>query len=68
MPYRFEPGTPHIIGAASLLAAGQYIESIGGYSVMEQYEQALVEYALEKIRELPNSVKLIGPMDASLRL
>ena len=68
LPYRFEPGTPHIIGAASLLAAGQYIESIGGYSVMEQYEQALVEYALEKIRELPNSVKLIGPMDASLRL
>lgn len=35
---------------------------------MEKYEHSLVEYALEKIRELPPSVKLIGPKDAELRL
>lgn len=68
LPYRFEPGTPHIIGAASVLAAAEYIESIGGYSEIEKYENSLVVYALEKIRELPPSVKLIGPKDPKLRL
>jgi cysteine desulfurase/selenocysteine lyase len=67
LPYRFEPGTPHIIGAASVLAAGRYIESIG-YKTIEEYEHSLVEYALAKIRELPKSVKLVGPMDATFRL
>ena len=28
LPYRYEPGTPHIIGAASLLAALDYVDSI----------------------------------------
>ena len=35
---------------------------------MEKYENSLVEYALAKIRELPNSVKLIGPKEANHRL
>lgn len=29
LPFRHEPGTPHIAGAASLLAAIEYIDSIG---------------------------------------
>jgi cysteine desulfurase/selenocysteine lyase len=53
LPYRYEPGTPHIIGASSLLASLQYIESIGGYETIEKYERELTEYALEKIQKLP---------------
>lgn len=68
LPYRFEPGTPHIVWAASLLAAFQYIESIWGYEVIEKYEQSIVEYALEKIRKLPPTIKLVGPKDSHLRL
>lgn len=68
LPYRYEPGTPHIIGAASLLAAFQYIESIGGYSVVEKYEKELTEYTLEKITLLPSGVRLIGPMESDYRV
>jgi cysteine desulfurase / selenocysteine lyase len=68
LPYRYEPGTPHIIWAASLLAALEYIESIWGYEVIEKYERELVEHTLEKIKELPPSVRLIGPTDAKDRL
>lgn len=68
LPYRYEPGTPHIIGAASLLAAFQYIESVGGYSVIEKYEKELTEYALEKIRLLPPGVRLIGPRESDYRV
>lgn len=68
LPFRHEPGTPHIVWAVSLLAALEYIESISGYTQIEAYEQALVSYALEKVNELPSSVHLIGSKDASHRL
>jgi cysteine desulfurase/selenocysteine lyase len=29
LPFRHEPGTPHIAGAVSLLASLEYIDSIG---------------------------------------
>lgn len=35
LPSRFEPGTPHIIGAGSLLRAIEFMESIGGYTEIE---------------------------------
>ena len=68
LPYRHEPGTPHIAWAASLLAALEYIESIGGYSVIEAYEKELVEYTLSKIATLPHEIRLIGPKDSESRL
>lgn len=68
LPYRHEPGTPHIAWAASLLAALEYIESIGGYSVIEAYEKELVEYTLSKIATLPHEIRLIGPKDSERRL
>ena len=68
LPHRFEPGTPHIVGARSLLASLEYIESIGGFRAIEKYERELTEYALEKIRELPPTIRLIGPLEADLRL
>ena len=51
LPFRHEPGTPHIIGAVSLLAALEYIDSIGGYEAIEKYEKSLVEYALQRFGE-----------------
>lgn len=68
LPFRHEPGTPHISGAVSLLAALEYIESIGGFATIEKYEQELVEYTLEKIRELPSSIRLIGSKSPENRL
>lgn len=53
LPFRYEPGTPHIVGAISLLAALDYIESIGGYAKIAEYEQDLIEYFLGKIPTLP---------------
>jgi cysteine desulfurase / selenocysteine lyase len=68
LPYRFEPGTPHIAGAASLLAALEYIESIGGYDTIVAYEEDLIDYVLSKIDTLPASIRLIGPKDRHHRL
>ncbi|MBS9784449.1 aminotransferase class V-fold PLP-dependent enzyme [Candidatus Gracilibacteria bacterium] len=60
LPFRHEPGTPHIAGAVSLLSALEYIESIGGYEVIEKYEDELVAYTFEKCKNLPEGAKLIG--------
>ncbi len=51
LPFRHEPGTPHIVGAVSLLAALEYIDSIGGYEAVEKYEKELTEYALARFDE-----------------
>lgn len=64
---KFEPGTPHIVGAASLLYALEYIESIGGYEAIQQYEKHLVEYALERIQKNDN-IDLFGQTTSENRL
>ena len=68
LPYRHEPGTPHIAWAASLLAALEYIESIGGYDAIVAHERDLVAYALERIATLPHEIRLIGPKSPEDRL
>lgn len=68
LPFRHEPGTPHIAGAVSLLAALDYIDSIGWFAVIEQYERELIEYALEQFAILPSSIRLIGSQKSENRL
>ena len=68
LPFRHEPGTPHIAGAVSFLRAMEYIESIGGHDAIEKYEQDLTEYALEKIKNLPKNIHLIGSKTTKNRL
>lgn len=68
LPFRHEPGTPHIVWAVSLLAAMDYIDSIWGYTTLESYERELVEYALEKFKELPSSIRLLGSTSEDHRL
>ena len=68
LPFRHEPGTPHIAGAVSLLAALEYIDSIGGFTVIERYEQELTEYALELFSTLPSAIRLLGSKNPENRL
>lgn len=68
LPFRHEPGTPHIAGAVSILKALEYIDSIGGYEQIEKYEKDLVEYALQKFSNLPSNIHLIGSKISENRL
>ena len=68
LPFRHEPGTPHIAGAVSLLSSMNYIESIGGFSAIEEYEKELIDYVLWKIKDLPGGVRLLGSRIAKNRL
>lgn len=68
LPFRFEPGTPHIIGAASLLSALRYMESIGGYEAIQNHENELIEYILARCQALPSGVYLVGPKTKKNRL
>jgi cysteine desulfurase/selenocysteine lyase len=58
VPAKFEAGTPHIAGAIGLGAALDYIESIGRERIAA-YEESLLHYAAERMREIPG-VRSIG--------
>jgi len=59
LPDKFEPGTPNLSGAVSVLRAFEYLESIGGYKKMEEVEASLVKYSLEHFSMIPE-LRLIG--------
>jgi len=67
IPMKYEPWTPHIVGALSLLKALEYIESIGGYQAIETYERELVAYALERFAKVPE-MRLIGGTQVEKRV
>lgn len=67
LPYRFEPGTPNISGALSLLKALEYIEMIGWYPTIESIERELCEYTLWEFVKRPY-MTLIGNTDISSRV
>lgn len=49
IPEKFESGTPNITWAVWLLKALEYIENIWWYEKIEEYENKLVKYFLEKL-------------------
>jgi cysteine desulfurase/selenocysteine lyase len=57
-PHRFEAGTPAIVQAIGLGAGIDYINSIGK-SRIRAHETRLVNYAVERLREI-NSLRVIG--------
>ena len=57
-PYRFEAGTPNIVGAIGMGAAVDYLEAIGLDRIAE-LEAPLLAYGTERLREIPQ-VRLIG--------
>lgn len=67
IPNKFEPGTPHMIWAVSLLNAFLYIENIWWYKKMEEIEKELVEYFLENFKEQKN-LKMIWSTNPSNRM
>lgn len=58
LPFKFEPGTPNMTWAVSLLRALEYIENIWGYNKLEEVENDLINYALQKFNKHEN-IKLI---------
>ncbi len=60
IPYKFEAGTPAIAEAVGFGAAIDYLVQVGMQRIA-QHEHALVEYALERLVEIPG-VKVFGPL------
>ncbi len=59
LPWKFEAGTPNIAGAIGMGAAVDYLQKIGMDRVHAQ-EHALIEYAMERLAEVPG-VRMYGP-------
>ncbi len=66
IPDRFEPGTPNIEGVIGLNAAISYLKKIGVENI-QQYEERIAEYILEKLNSLAY-IKLLGPKNIQERL
>jgi cysteine desulfurase/selenocysteine lyase len=58
LPYKFEAGTPDIAGAIGLGAAVDYLEALGMERIAAA-EQALLEYANEKLATVPG-LRFVG--------
>ena len=58
LPYKFEAGTPDISGAIGLAAALNYLQQIG-LEKIQQYEEQLMEYALQALQQVPG-IRFIG--------
>lgn len=65
LPYKFEAGTPNICGGIAFGAAIDYIHELGIENIAK-HEQALLRYAVEKLKELED-IQLYGNPDLSKR-
>jgi cysteine desulfurase / selenocysteine lyase len=59
LPFRFEPGTPNIVWAISLLCALEYLESIWWYEAIRKNELKLIQYTLDWFKKLWKNIILI---------
>lgn len=59
LPHKFEAGTPSIAEVIGLGAAVDYLNEIG-MDVIAEHEHQLIDYALERLEEVPG-VKVYGP-------
>jgi cysteine desulfurase / selenocysteine lyase len=59
LPYKFEAGTPAITEAIGFGAAVDYLTDIG-MDAIAAHEQAIIEYAIERLEEIPGVV-VYGP-------
>ncbi|MEY2963563.1 MAG: hypothetical protein RL754_824 [Bacteroidota bacterium] len=58
IPHKFEAGTPHIEGIIGFGAALNFMNEVG-IEAIAQHEAELLEYATEKLQQLPG-LKIIG--------
>lgn len=59
LPHKFEAGTPSIAEAVGLGAAVDYLSQVG-MDAVETHEHMLIEYAMERLEEVPG-VWVFGP-------
>jgi cysteine desulfurase/selenocysteine lyase len=59
IPHKFEAGTPAIAEAVGLGAAVDYLSSVG-MAAIAAHEQQIIQYALERLEEVPG-VQVYGP-------
>ncbi|MCA9497455.1 MAG: SufS family cysteine desulfurase [Nanoarchaeota archaeon] len=59
IPYRFEAGTPNIEGVIAFGRVIDYLQDIG-LNRIHKYEELLLKYFLEKVKEVEN-FELLGP-------
>ncbi|MGL4294039.1 MAG: aminotransferase class V-fold PLP-dependent enzyme [Bacteroidales bacterium] len=58
LPYKFEAGTPDYIGSTALAEALDFVDEIGIENIAK-HEEELLQYATEKIKEIPG-VRIFG--------
>ena len=64
LPWKFEAGTPSVAEGIGLGAAVDYLCGIG-MDRIRSHERTLVDYALEKLQEVPG-ITIYGPRDSEL--
>ena len=65
IPYRFEAGTPNIVGVIGLGAAIDYLESVN-FVELSQFSHYLSEYARQELNDI-KGVQVLGPSDPKMR-
>jgi cysteine desulfurase/selenocysteine lyase len=58
LPHKFEAGTPNIAGFVGMAAAIDYYQSLG-FEAIHAWEQQLLAYASERLREIPG-LRIVG--------
>ena len=58
LPYKFEAGTPDYIGTTAFARALDYVSTLGIDNIAA-HEKALTDYALQRLREIPE-MRIIG--------
>lgn len=58
LPHKFEAGTPNIAGFVGMAAAIDYYQSLG-FEAIHAWEQQLLAYATERLREIPG-LRIVG--------
>ncbi len=58
LPYKFEAGTPHYVGAIGMAEAIRYVTALG-IDKLADYEHQLLEYATKKLRQI-DGLRIFG--------
>ncbi|MGD0176167.1 MAG: cysteine desulfurase [Candidatus Bathyarchaeia archaeon] len=66
IPYKYEAGTPNIVGAIGLGAAVDYLSKIGMENVHE-HEREITNYAIRRMAEI-KEITIYGPKDVAKRV
>ena len=64
LPYKFEAGTPDYASSIALAEALRYVQTIGMERI-SHYEHALLQYAEERLKEIPQMRILASPAQRS---